>query len=279
MMGTADVQGSLWGAKASDYATIVEGFFSPVYERVLTEVGAGPGASLLDVGCGPGLAAWMAAQRGAQVSGLDAAAASLRIARERTPHGDFRLGDMEELPWPDAIFDVVTSFNAFQFAGDLIYALREARRVLLPGGRVAVVVWGPEKELEIAVTIAAISRLLPPSPRTNDALLDLATPGYLETILAQAGFTPLTNGEVNCRFVFPDLATAVRGCMSAAPAVAATRRSGAEPVRRAIADSLTQFRSSSGGYCQDNRLRWVIASKCSHDVARLCEADLAASPT
>ena len=69
-MGTAQIQGRLWGARARDYAAIAEGFFRPVYEAVFTAAGVGPGTRLLDVGCGPGLAAHLAAQRGAQVAGF-----------------------------------------------------------------------------------------------------------------------------------------------------------------------------------------------------------------
>lgn len=84
-MGTAMMQGSLWGARARDYADVVERMFTPVYERVFDEVVVGVGTRLLDVGCGPGLAAHLAAKRGARVSGLDAAETSVAIARERTP--------------------------------------------------------------------------------------------------------------------------------------------------------------------------------------------------
>jgi ubiquinone/menaquinone biosynthesis C-methylase UbiE len=84
------------------------------------------------------------------------------IARERTPEGDFCAGEMEELPWPDDTFDVVTSFNAFQFASDPVNALRQARRVARPGGRVAMVVWGRADDCEIAVIAAAVGKLLPP---------------------------------------------------------------------------------------------------------------------
>ncbi|MBA3910085.1 MAG: hypothetical protein C0524_09400 [Rhodobacter sp.] len=75
----------------------------------------------------------MAASRGAVVSGFDAAEALLEIARERVPGGDFRTADLEAMPFGDAVFDVVTGFNAFQFAGDPVRALSEARRVTRPG--------------------------------------------------------------------------------------------------------------------------------------------------
>src|SRR5262249_33881092 len=128
-MGTAQMQGSLWGVGARDYADLGEAAFRPLYEAVLDVAGGRAGTRLLAGGCGPGLAALLAARRGAEVAGLDAAETSVAIARERTPAGDFRVGEMEELPWPDGTFDVVTGFNAFQYAADPINALREARRV------------------------------------------------------------------------------------------------------------------------------------------------------
>jgi ubiquinone/menaquinone biosynthesis C-methylase UbiE len=71
----------------------------------------------------------MAADRGANVAGIDAAKELVAIATQRSPEGDFRVGDLESLPWPDASFDWVTGFNSFQFADDKARALDEARRV------------------------------------------------------------------------------------------------------------------------------------------------------
>ena len=99
---TADINGRLWGARASDWANIQEGTVRPVYEAVLERTHVKSGTRYLDVGCGAGMAAQIAAARGAQVSGIDAAEALLDIARLRTPGGDFRLGDLEELPFEDA---------------------------------------------------------------------------------------------------------------------------------------------------------------------------------
>ena len=59
------------------------------------------------------------------MSGLDAAEALLDVARKRTPSGDFRQGEMEELPFADGTFDVVTGFNSFQYAADPVNALRQ----------------------------------------------------------------------------------------------------------------------------------------------------------
>jgi ubiquinone/menaquinone biosynthesis C-methylase UbiE len=76
------------------------------------------------------MAAALAASLGATVSGLDASTALLEIARERTPAADFRQGDLESLPFEDDAFDLVSGFNAFQFAGDAARAARgRARRL------------------------------------------------------------------------------------------------------------------------------------------------------
>ena len=91
------------------------------------------------------MAAQRAADLGATVAGIDAAALLLDISRERSPAGDFRVGDLEDLPFPDHAFDVVTGFNAFQFAGNPVRALTEARRETKPGGVVAVMTWAAPK--------------------------------------------------------------------------------------------------------------------------------------
>ena len=127
---TSDVNGRLWSASARDWADIQEGVVRKLYETVLERMRVGRGTRYLDVGCGSGMAVQIAAARGAEVSGFDAAEAMLAIARERTPNGDFRIGDLESLPYTDRSFDAVTGFNSFQFAGNPVLALAEARRVV-----------------------------------------------------------------------------------------------------------------------------------------------------
>lgn len=66
------------------------------------------------------------------------------------------VGEMEELPFADAAFDAVTSFNAFQFAGDPGRALREAGRVCRQGGTIAMLVWGPKDDCDLSGTIVPV---------------------------------------------------------------------------------------------------------------------------
>jgi SAM-dependent methyltransferase len=162
---TAGINGRLWGARARDWADIQEGMVRPVYDAVLERTRVTAGTRYLDVGCGAGMAAQMAAARGAQVSGIDSAEALLDIAHRRTPAGDFRRADLEELPFGDRSFDVVAGFNAFQYAGNRAVALAEARRVTRPGGAVVIVTWGNPDGMEAASLVAVLRPLRCPMKR------------------------------------------------------------------------------------------------------------------
>src|SRR3954469_20115707 len=93
-----------WGAAARNWAEVQEPLLRPLFATVLERTRVGPGSVVCDVACGTGLCCALAAGRGATVAGLDASAGQLAIARERTPAGDFREGDMEALPFAPAAF-------------------------------------------------------------------------------------------------------------------------------------------------------------------------------
>ena len=91
---TVETQAAMfWGAKARDWAELFEPMGTPLWEAMLDSTAVGRGTRLLDLGCGGGGASVLAAERGAQVAGLDAAQALIDIARKRVPKGDFRVGD------------------------------------------------------------------------------------------------------------------------------------------------------------------------------------------
>ncbi|MFT4104011.1 MAG: class I SAM-dependent methyltransferase, partial [Burkholderiaceae bacterium] len=161
---TATVNGQWWGARSRDWADIQEGQCRPVYEAAFARLGLTPGMRYLDAGCGAGMAACLASDAGAVVTGLDASPALIEVARQRLPAGTFEVGELEELPFDDDRFDVVTGFNSFQYAGNPIVALREARRVTRPGGRVLVMTWGEPEGMPAAALVAALRPLLPPPP-------------------------------------------------------------------------------------------------------------------
>src|SRR5262249_15067344 len=113
-----------------DWADLAEPENAALFEAVHAELGVGDGTRLLDLGCGSGLAASMAATRGAAVTGVDNEPELLAIARDRAPSLTLVESSMpHRLPFADGEFDVATGFNAFQFAADPVAAVREASRV------------------------------------------------------------------------------------------------------------------------------------------------------
>jgi SAM-dependent methyltransferase len=257
---TAAQNGRLWGARAQDWADVQEGQFSAAYDAVFDACGLGRGTRYCDVGCGAGMAAMLASGRGAQVSGLDAAESLLAIARARVPSGEFRLGDMEALPFADAQFDLVTGFNAFQFAADPVAALAEAKRIAKPTGRVVVMTWGTPGGMQAAALVAALAPLLPPPPPGAPGPFALSDPGALRALAERAGLQPLEVADVACHWTYPDLATALRGLASSGVAVRAAQASGADSVNEAHAAALAPFRQQHGGYRIAASFRWLLAA-------------------
>ncbi|MBV9326701.1 MAG: class I SAM-dependent methyltransferase [Chloroflexi bacterium] len=160
------------------------------------------------------MAAQIAASRGAHVWGIDAADELLAIARTRTPAGDFRRGDLEELPLQDRSFDLVTGFNSIQYAGNPVLALREARRVARVDANVVVVTWGDPEKMDAAAVVAALRPFLPPPPRGAPGPFALSNEAALRQLAAEADLNPVDVFEVDSPFIYPDEETAVRGLNS-----------------------------------------------------------------
>lgn len=257
---TAESNGRLWGARARDWAEVQEGQFAAGYDDVLARAGVGPGTRLLDAGCGAGMAAQRAAARGAVVAGIDAARPLLEIARERVPAGDFRVGDLEDLPFGDAGFDVVTGFNAFQFAGNPVRALAEARRVTVPGGIVAVMTWGRPEGMQAAAVVGALRPLLPAPPPGAPGPFALSDPDRLSAFAAQAGLTPRAVIEGDVLWTYPDEATALRGLCAAGVAIRAAELAGDAAVAAAYAAAIAPFRQPDGGFRIGARYLAVISA-------------------
>ena len=102
-----------------------------------------PDAVVLDIGSGPGTITAGLARRAGRIIGLDASAEMVNTARRRVnrrgiTNVTFEVGSAYNLPWSDDSFDVVYAHQVLQHLSDPVRALREARRVLRPGGLVAV---------------------------------------------------------------------------------------------------------------------------------------------
>lgn len=257
---TSLAHGRLWGTRARDWADVQEGQCSAAYEAVFDSLSLRAGTRYCDVGCGAGLAALLASHRGAEVSGIDAAESLLGIARERVAGADLRLGDLEELPFADGTFDLVTGFNSFQFAADPVAALIEARRVSKPTGRIVILTWGDPKGMEAAALVTAVKPLLPPPPPGSPGPFALSDENALKAFAASAGLTALKVSDVSCEWHYESLRTALRGLGASGVAAKAAEHTSVEAVDQAHEAALAPFRRADGSYRLGASFRWLLAA-------------------
>jgi SAM-dependent methyltransferase len=256
--GSAARWGPLWGARPADWA-LSEDRQLPTYEAALERTGLEPGARVLDVGCGVGSFLRLVAERGGRPAGLDASDALIAFARRRLPEADLRVGEMEELPWADATFDLVTGFNSFFFADDRVAALREAGRVAKPGAPVVIQVWGAHDRCDLEAMKQVARPFLPPRPADAPTDPDLSRPGVLRELAGAAGLTPDDEFDATWTFEFPDVETLERALVAVAGLATLVGPEREPELRRAISDGLARFRRADGTYALSNEFHYLVA--------------------
>ena len=251
--------GRAWGARPRDWEAS-ELQQRPTYEEAIRRVGIREGHRVLEVGCGTGVFLRAAADRGAEVYGLDASEALLELARARVPEADLRLGDLESLPYGDDAFDVVAGFNAFFFALDLVGALREAGRVAKPGAPVVIQVWGRHDRCDLEAMKAVVRPFMPPRPPDAPPEPDLSRPGVLEQIATEAGLVPRSTFDLTWAYEYVDADELGRAMLAPAGIGDLVGPSHEEEVRRQIVEALAPCRRPRGSYRLENEFHFVIAS-------------------
>ena len=250
--------GQAWGARSTDWAYLFEPYARPATAAVFDQLGVGEGIRFLDIACGSGLAAHAAAQRRAAVSGLDASQALVDIARARTPEGDFRVGDMFALPFPEAAFDVATSFNGIWKGCDA--ALHEARRVLTSTGKLGLTFWGRPERLGLLPYFLKVIEHSPPSH--GEASLqqgDTGRAGVIEQMLTSTGFRPRNGGVVTVVNEWADVDIAVRALAAAGPSVPAIDAVGFDTFCDELREVIAPLHTDGTGIRIASELGWVTA--------------------
>jgi SAM-dependent methyltransferase len=256
--GSASRWGPLWGARPADWA-LTEEMQRPTYDAALERTGLEPGWRVLDVGCGAGAFLRAVAARGAVPSGIDASEALIAFARERLSDADLRVGEMEELPWADHTFDLVTGFNSFFFANDMVVALREAGRVAKPGGAVVIQVWGAHDRCDLEAMKQVARPFLPPRPADAPAEPDLSQPGLLRELATQAGLSPEGEFDATWAYVYPDDETLGRAMVAVAGLAVIAGPESEQELKNAIVDGLKPYQAGDGSYRLSNEYHYLIA--------------------
>jgi SAM-dependent methyltransferase len=166
---------------------------------------------------------------------------------------------MESLPFEDDSFDLVTGFNSFFFANDMVAALREAGRVARPGCPVVIQVWGDHERCDLEAMKAVARPYFPPRPPDAPPDPDLSEAGVLEDIASRAGLTPQDTFTTTWPFTFPDEDTVARAMLAPAGLALAVGPEREDEVRSAIVDGLAPCRQVDGSYRLSNEYRYLVA--------------------
>lgn len=182
--------------------------------RAIVELAApAPGMRVLDLACGTGEPAIsLASEVGPRggVAGIDLNTELLEVARRRAGQRSlgnvsFSAADAHSLPFADASFDLVSSRLGVMFFDHVGRALAEAHRVLRPGGRIALLAWGPFEQPYFLTTIAIVSRHVPgPVLRPGSPnMFRFSQPGSLTSELRSAGFSRVQERTATVPWTWP----------------------------------------------------------------------------
>jgi SAM-dependent methyltransferase len=227
-----------WGRKAVDFATLSEPSNCREYVALHHLLRVDAGDRLLDVACGSGLAIELARLRGARCAGIDASTRLVAVALDRNPDCDIRVGDMHHMPWEDGAFDVVTSFRGIW--GTTPQAVAEVRRVLQPGGRLGLTVWGHLKVSPGVWALAAFRLASRQKVDNQAAMVSLGRPGAGESLLESCGFGDIRRVDVPFALEFADPEVFARALASTGPAYEAMQNVGEEAFHDAAVQQARQ---------------------------------------
>lgn len=187
---------------------------TPVSEELMRTADLQPGERVLDIACGTGLIARLAAERvgpTGSVTGIDVAPDMIEVARTTpapaAPAIDWQVRDATALDLPNDSYDVVTCQMGLQFVADRPQAVAEMRRVLVPGGRLVINTPGTIQPPFELMERAIADHISPQLGGFVRAVFSIHDPGVLAELLRGAGLRDVEAREYIATFRLPDPAT------------------------------------------------------------------------
>ena len=254
--------------RASGYVNLFASASDQLIPSLVDAVAAKANLMALDLCCGQGNAAEALVGRGCHVVGIDFSPAMLTLARQRVPSATFFEGDVQDLPFTDAEFDIVVSNVGVCHVPDQPRALLEIRRVLRPQGRFAMTVWcGPDVSPCFEMVYGAVKAYgspnvsLPPGPDVHQ----FAKRETAQELLSKAGFSNIELSIIDSGWDVgtPEALSEIieRGTVRGATLLTNQPRQNLAAIRSAIAKA-TRERFGTGNLLACSHSRGIAACNC-----------------
>lgn len=244
-----------WDRAAADYERLWHAQIACAQSRLLASASPAPGERVLDVACGTGLVAFGAAKevgpRGSVV-GVDLSEAMVESARHRAvadgvANVRFERMSADRLELADASFDVALCALGLMYVPEPAQALREMRRVLRPGGRMAAAVWGERSRCGWSPVFSIVDDEV--RSAVCPLFFHLGTQHNLARLCAETGFTPVAEHRIDATLDYASGDDACNAAFVGGPVALAWSRFGAAAKLRARARYLAaidRWRNGNG---------------------------------
>ena len=244
-----------WDLAATDYESLWRSQLAEAQAALLAWASPAPGEQVLDVACGTGLVSFEAARAvgvSGHVLGIDLSdrmvgAAGRRAREKKLSNCSFSRMDAETLALPDASFDIALCALGLMYMPDPERALREMRRVLRPGGRVSLAVWGERAKCGWSAIFPIVDDEV--ASEVCPLFFRLGEQGALAGLCADAKFEEIRHRRIATTLTFADANEACDAAFIAGPVALAWSRFDGEVrarVRARYLDAIESWRHGLG---------------------------------
>lgn len=244
-----------WDRAACDYEELWQAQLASAHMQLLASASLAPGEHVLDVACGTGLVTCSAAQAvglTGQVLGVDLSGRMIDAARQlagkrRVENASFARMDAELLQLPDASFDAALCALGLMYMPDPEKAVREMMRVLRPGGRLGLAVWGERSHCGWAALFPIIDNEV--ASEVCPLFFRLGQRDALARLCAQAGLKVTGQHRLAATLHYADADEACNSAFIGGPVALAWSRFNAETrarVRQRYLEAIADFRQGRG---------------------------------